>query len=86
MTGQDRDRQLMPERPGKEDASPGKAAAVGKEHRPPSPPRGTGGFLREPGSWVSSCSATDRDSFLVSVRAVGFLWELTRALISVISL
>ena len=82
-----RDRQLILERPWKEARSPGQAVAVGTEHKDPQVPKEDNrGFLWEPGSTVLFWSATNCDSFTVSVRAAGFLWEVTRTLISLISL
>ena len=82
-----RDRQLILERPWKEARSPGQAVAVGTEHKDPQVPKeDKRGFLWEPGSTVLFWSATNCDSFTVSVRAAGFLWEVTRTLISLISL
>lgn len=54
--------------------------------RPQVPKEDNRGFLWEPGSTVLFWSATICDSFTVSVRAAVFLWEVTRTLISLISL
>ena len=63
-----RDRQLILERPWKEARSPGQAVAVGTEHKDPQVPKEDNrGFLWEPGSTVLFWSATNCDSFTVSV-------------------